>query len=407
MFGSGSWHLLILSFQAVLMAVFLTFLFRLRTRFGLGFFIAAAVALNLVDGNVRLQELAPAHAHWLVHFGGSLLFSAKLFAVLLLYVREDALEARGLLYGLFFGAICLLALSASSGLHFSSQIMESGAYVTALKNSAIHAFGMAILIVDAIVLILVYEWASQRFARYGTSHFFPALIALLASLSLDNAIYYLIFVGSAEFTQALWLSFLGKWYAALIYASAFALSQRWIGVSADEQGSRRLGDVYESLSFRQRFEALRQSAEIDVLTGLYTRARLETDASARLAQDGQSLWVLDIDHFKRVNDQHGHLRGDAVLREVANRIRENLPSDASAYRYGGEEFVVLGNVNRDDAERVRLAICANPIDELAISLSIGLATSAEAQKLRAAFSIADQRLYRAKSNGRNQVVAEG
>jgi diguanylate cyclase (GGDEF)-like protein len=403
MLGNGIWHLFVISLQACFMAALLTALFRLRGRFGLGFFIAAIVALGAFDGGLRLDQIHE-HGSWLTHFGGSMLFSAKLFAVLLLYVREDAIEARALLYGLLVAALALVVLNLINMLHFVGSDRPIPGVWLPLRDSATHAFGMAILIFDAVVLILIYEWSSQRFVKFAPGHFLPALVALTVALSLDNLIYYTLFVGTHEFGMVLLLSFLGKWYAALLYAFIFALALRWVGLDAETQGLRRIGDVYESLSFRQRFEALRRTAEIDALTGLYTRSKLESDASRLLEQSGNSLWVLDVDHFKRVNDLHGHLKGDAVLREIAARIRRELPENCSAYRYGGEEFVVLGPLQLEHAEALRSEIAATPIEGLAITLSIGAARSEEANKLRAAFAIADARLYQAKQNGRNRVV---
>jgi diguanylate cyclase (GGDEF)-like protein len=394
-------HLSVLSFQACVLAAIVMLLFRLRTRFGLTFFVVSVVLINSIEGGVRVTELVPDQAYWMQHFGGTLLFSVKLLAVLLIYLREDAIEARALLYGVAAAAFCVVLMVASQGLHLLVAGVDLSLIKQPIIRAAIHLFGMVILLLDAVVLILVYEWTSQRVRGL----FVPVLLALLAALSLDNVIYYLLYSGSEGFGQLLLLSFLGKWYAALIYAACFTIGTRYIGLDAESQTQRRLGDVYETLSFRQRFEALRRTADVDALTGLYTRARLEADAKQLLDQPDQSLWILDLDHFKRVNDEHGHLRGDEVLREVAERIRANLPSTAQAYRYGGEEFVILGRFSASDAEGLRLAIAETPIAGLAITVSMGSAYSTDGQRLRSLFALADQRLYKAKALGRNQCVS--
>lgn len=166
----------------------------------------------------------------------------------------------------------------------------------------------------------------------------------------------------------------------------------------------------------------------DVLTGWHNRRYLQTrleEEMARATRDGAPLVALmiDIDHFKRVNDSYGHLAGDAVLRQVAQRIaREMRASDVSA-RYGGEEFVILlpatdGDAGHAMAERIRRAVSrkhfriAGLADALDLTVSIGVAEhqpsppvdvdfAAAGEKLIAA---ADLALYGAKTSGRNRVA---
>ena len=130
--------------------------------------------------------------------------------------------------------------------------------------------------------------------------------------------------------------------------------------------------------------------------------------------------MLDVDHFKRVNDTWGHAAGDAVLRELANRIDSQVRASDVAARYGGEEFVVLlpGTDNSSGvllAERIRRAIAASPFDlpngeQVSIAVSIGIAgvqPQPEVTDLKtvgdALIARADVALYRAKSGGRDQV----
>jgi diguanylate cyclase (GGDEF)-like protein len=127
-----------------------------------------------------------------------------------------------------------------------------------------------------------------------------------------------------------------------------------------------------------------------------------------------SIIFADLDHFKRINDEHGHLAGDAVLREVCRRAGAVLRPYDSLGRYGGEELlIVLPACGRDGAlevaERVRAAVAALPVDTdfgaIPCSLSIGVAVAGEgvtipSQKL---IHLADDALYRAKQAGRNRV----
>jgi diguanylate cyclase (GGDEF)-like protein len=151
--------------------------------------------------------------------------------------------------------------------------------------------------------------------------------------------------------------------------------------------------------------------DFDVLTGLRTRALLEQEAGEALADPSSVLALVDIDHFKRINDQHGHLRGDAVLRAVAQRIMNvliALPESTRAYRYGGEEFVVLGPLTATILEQLRSAVADSDCDGLPVTISVGAARAHESNAgrrgLADVFSIADERLYRAKAEGRNRVV---
>jgi two-component system, cell cycle response regulator len=156
----------------------------------------------------------------------------------------------------------------------------------------------------------------------------------------------------------------------------------------------------------------------DYLTGLWNRGaildflRREMDRSGRTGET-VGLLMLDLDHFKKINDSHGHMVGDAVLKEVAQRLACSVRSYDWVGRYGGEEFlVVVSNCPVDAvakyAERVRLILADKPVSteagEIQVSASIGAACMKQSQcnqdcLLRAA----DGALYRAKELGRNRV----
>ena len=170
-----------------------------------------------------------------------------------------------------------------------------------------------------------------------------------------------------------------------------------------------------------------RSGITDVLTGWHNRRYLKTrlvEELARCRREHMPLTCLmiDVDHFKHVNDAHGHLAGDEVLRRVAQCIQGQVrDSDVSA-RYGGEEFVVLlpgtgSDVGRSLAERIRQAVSAEAFvvagvpEALAVTVSIGVAEhrdSGEATDAAAAgerlIALADEALYDAKAAGRNTIV---
>jgi diguanylate cyclase (GGDEF)-like protein len=156
-------------------------------------------------------------------------------------------------------------------------------------------------------------------------------------------------------------------------------------------------------------------AIIDPLTGMLNRAALEAKIvavthEANLTGEPVALAVADLDHFKVINDSHGHVVGDAVLATVASRIRSSLRAFDSAYRVGGEEFVVLlpgvdETAAAAVAERVRLAVSELPIDGVPVTISLGLAASEAGQPFdyQDVFAAADAALYQAKEDGRNRV----
>lgn len=169
-------------------------------------------------------------------------------------------------------------------------------------------------------------------------------------------------------------------------------------------------------------EALRLEATRDRLTGVLNRGaildalQVELHRAAR-AGGATAVLLLDIDHFKRVNDTHGHLAGDDVLREVGRRLQATLRPYDRVGRFGGEEFVVLvpgveGHVGVI-AERVRQAIAGEPVTvaavegALAMTVSIGVAVaSRSAVEPQAMLAAADRALYRAKAAGRDRVELE-
>jgi diguanylate cyclase (GGDEF)-like protein len=173
-----------------------------------------------------------------------------------------------------------------------------------------------------------------------------------------------------------------------------------------------------------------RSGLTDVLTGWHNRRYLQTrlhEEIARSQRDQSALTCLmiDVDYFKKINDQYGHLAGDEILRQVARRIEiEVRDSDVSA-RYGGEEFVVLLprtgiGAGRLLAERMRNAVLAEQFvlpgvaEPVAVTVSIGVAEhgsmpgtedlSVAAERL---IAFADDALYVAKASGRNTVVEAG
>lgn len=177
----------------------------------------------------------------------------------------------------------------------------------------------------------------------------------------------------------------------------------------DEHQKNLLEDLYES-SVR------------DPLTGAFNRRHFAERLEAELAYAKRhaadlSLLLLDIDYFKKINDQYGHLEGDRVLRELTRACHHGLRTEDMFARYGGEEFAILlrgvplAGAARA-AERLRIAISERVFvgePPFPVSVSIGCASIAciDDATSGALIHVADQRLYEAKQAGRGRVVAEG
>ena len=175
--------------------------------------------------------------------------------------------------------------------------------------------------------------------------------------------------------------------------------------------------VTRDISERKRFEAeLKRLAVTDAVTGVWNRSHGEEllDAEmtdARATGRPLSLLMLDIDHFKSINDRHGHQAGDHVLIEITRRLQDSLPRTDAVARWGGEEFVVLLRDCRIDdavatAEKIRARIAERPFDDAGrATVSIGAAELAAEDDLDSWLARADEALYKAKRSGRNAVRA--
>lgn len=167
--------------------------------------------------------------------------------------------------------------------------------------------------------------------------------------------------------------------------------------------------------------SLFRAANIDALTQLYNKKYfvdiLERELSfSRRSKEPLSLVMIDVDYFKKINDQYGHLAGDQVLRAVGALLQETVRTENLACRYGGEEFaVVLRNatteVAKGIADRIRQEAANRAVPysgkELRLTVSVGVATvqGEEAKSVDDFVRQADEKLYRAKGSGRNCVVA--
>lgn len=187
-------------------------------------------------------------------------------------------------------------------------------------------------------------------------------------------------------------------------------------LSANLEDSRR-----EVEDLRKEVDRAREEALLDGLTGLANRRSFDKrlrDCLSDAAADtlGPSLLIVDIDHFKRVNDTYGHLFGDKVIRAIATILRDNVKGKDLAARYGGEEFVVVLPETPIEgalclAEKIRKTVEGSRIkrvgsDEIVatVTISLGVACRCPGESEQELIARADQALYQSKQQGRNRVT---
>ncbi|MBE3580983.1 MAG: GGDEF domain-containing protein [Thermoanaerobacteraceae bacterium] len=182
-----------------------------------------------------------------------------------------------------------------------------------------------------------------------------------------------------------------------------------------------LANLYYSL--QKENMRLKREASLDSLTGLFNRgaALLLIEAKlreSRVAREPFSLMMIDIDHFKQVNDTHGHQIGDAVLRELGNLILGTVRSGEDIVgRYGGEEFILaMGNtdaaratavaerIRQEVAEHIFASPCGKP---LKVTVSVGVVEARRGEPVEEIIRRADEALYQAKARGRNRAEVMG
>jgi diguanylate cyclase (GGDEF)-like protein len=214
--------------------------------------------------------------------------------------------------------------------------------------------------------------------------------------------------------EALYLGTVCAW----MFVSAAAVV--WQLTSLRRQQRRQERDiealVARTAQLRNEQDSLRRQAAIDQLTGVLNRRGVE-QALADLGEQAGSavaLVVVDIDHFKRINDDHGHNAGDQVLQRVAAVMLRNVRAGDILGRWGGEEFVVAclqctAEHAAQVAEKIRLRLESTHFgtrQRIHVTASFGVATMQGTSDFAETFRRADEALYRAKSEGRNRVVVD-
>ncbi|MGQ3676424.1 GGDEF domain-containing protein [Xanthobacter sp. TB0139] len=390
-------------------------LFRIRGTLGLGAFFCALGGLHFMETYLAVSYYVVLPFGLSLSPGSSVLFAGKLALLLLVYIREDAIVARQPIYGLLLGNLIFIGLVLLLQQHVlvsDAGLDESLSFLDLI--GVLMLWSTVLLFVDCIAMILLYEHLSRPLRHWPI---FTIWLTLALVLSFDQAAYFaaLHILHDVPFSAGLG-TWLGKMATSVIYAAMIIVFLQRFERGLPTQ-TRRLSDLFDTLTYRQRFEKLRQLSQRDPLTdvlhrGLFEQLGQEQIELARQTSQPLSLIMLDIDHFKEVNDRHGHQMGDEVLRHVAQALQHELRQSDYVLRYGGDEFAILapGMTERaalELAARLRQKMTALPLPPAMapITLSLGIATAMqEAENLTDLLALADKRLYQAKDAGRDCAV---
>ena len=373
-----------------------------------------------------------------------------------------ALDAEQLALGALFGSFALLALCTAllylfvrdpAFLYYLLYVLCYGGYMAVFnglaqrylwpEHPALWGAGQVVLLMLALHFLLlfsrsllrargVWPWLDRAFLLLQVAIFAQMLAAPFVAYGLivkpitytvAITVFMVVAIGLAGLRarQAAAGYFLLAWSVFLVGVLLYLgktvglLPHNWL-----TQYGFQIGTVFEfvllSVALGIRVKEIRQQSRTDSLTGLANRSHYDeligqAFAQARAGGQPLGLLVIDVDHFKQVNDSLGHAAGDRILEGVAEVLRRSLPPPALACRYGGEEFVVV--VPRADAaaleslaSELRRAIAASSPGR-PVTASIGLASTAEHPFAdpRGLFRAADEALYAAKRTGRDRVVA--
>ena len=211
--------------------------------------------------------------------------------------------------------------------------------------------------------------------------------------------------------EALYLGIILAWLSVLFTETTWRM-YRWRKVA--RENLRQVKDLTSyAEELREKSEKYRELSHIDSLTEVYNRYGFMQTLKSLFGKGALKgcLLIVDIDHFKQVNDKFGHVVGDKILWEVANLFSTNIRKSDIFARWGGEEFVLLvTNYELEQAkslaEKLRALVAGHAFNSgkaVSITVSIGLTSFGKTDSLNSAFIRADEALYSAKTNGRNRV----
>lgn len=301
----------------------------------------------------------------------SILLLVNVTSYLILYKRRDEIKNKKL----FIYFYLILQLTFTMGLTFLD----------------LHYGQELSLYIINIMFLSSFTWFTQKEYLFFTSYSF--LLLLLS---------YIILGITKDLPLINAMPGLAYYFVALIfYINIFNI---------------RMENFITRITLENQYQMIATESTTDPLTGLSNRRHMKEDFEEELnrcqiSNKPCSVLLIDIDHFKKVNDSYGHIRGDLVLKEFAQVLQETTDSNENIYRYGGEAFIILlPNIIIEDAyilaEHIRKSLFTHDFTKVrwAITTSIGIAQSTPETTVEDLISVAGRRLYFAKENGRDKVI---
>ena len=417
-------QVLLLVQEAVILAAFVLLLFRMRSDYGLSLLYVVLGGFQYVQAILILSVYVEIIPHFVVSPGSAVLFTATLFAVLLVYVREDGTEARKLIYGISVANIALSLLTIMVAGHLRSRFVHNPYDLPGdlfLQIPRILVLSTLVLILDVSCILAVYRALGSWLRRYP---FLRVFLSMLSAVTVDSFLFTTAcFVSHEGFRDIFFSALMSKVAAVVLYAPLLTGYLRLM--ERDRLNAplweTRLTDLMSMGRYRSKYEALKKEFVRDPLTRVFSRGyfddALRREMMRATRQDeALSLLMLDLDYFKRVNDVYGHQEGDRVLRAVGALMVSTLRSFDMPCRYGGDEFcVILPGSDpaeaMDIAERLRLGLRQlssrrhpDPLPTK-VTATFAVATmSTDATSSDELMRIVDKRLYQGKHAGRDRVV---
>lgn len=416
-----TWLLLTL-LTATLFGVCL-FALSLRARLGLAPLMLVMGALEglktyvLTGTVIELAGVGP------VRLGSVVSYMNALAVVQVLYLRSGLAAARELVWSLVCVALALALLNPLTAwlLQQPGVVEPLPVNPAALAGSGrIEVVGNALLLAGLLMGVVLVN----ALQRIGTGRWLSLFATLVVVSTADTLLFITLAFGPSalEFGTVV-PAITGKAAAALLLASlGYAYLRNDHASNGSFASERPLGSqLWAALSFRGRIADLEQQLQTDPLTGVFNRRYLDQTVPELLHFDQvrglpTSLILLDLDHFKQINERHGHLVGDQALQHAAQVLQHRLRRNDVVLRYGGEEFLlVLPCTGKSEAEHLAELVLEALIEQpllrgdgppLVISATLGISSSPnDGDTLRTLIERADSRLRTGKRSGRSRVIS--
>ncbi|WP_374660208.1 diguanylate cyclase [Inhella sp.] len=358
-----------------------------------------------------------------VRLGSVVSYMNALTVVQVLYLRSGLGAARQLAWTLVCVAVALALLNP---LIAALMRLPEARLPLPIDPSQLIASGRIEAVGNLLLLggLLAGVVLVNAFQRAQLGRWLSLLFTLLVVASVDTLLFLLLAFGPEALQDGQWLTAIAGKASVALWLATLAYAYLRLGqTGADSRASRRPrgAELLAALSFRGRLADMEQQLQTDPLTGAFNRRYLEQTAPELLHLDQlrglpTALVLLDLDHFKHINDENGHLVGDQALRHTAEVVRARLRRNDVVLRYGGEEFLLLlPCTGAREAERTAQQVLQSLQHEaltlpngqtLRLDATLGVAVSPEdGHTLAALLERADARLYEGKRAGRGRVVS--